>query len=218
MRPTVQHSRMPAMFLIPYGSAKPAGLAIELAAGRPLRLSDGPYEFAEPPDLVRLVGTPERLEILHEHLNALCGLWDKPAQNFLSLYFRWLAASVAAAPSLAARAGLFAPADWSFSALRPLPQAHLGAPPVRVDFAFWTGSGLIAIALQGAGTPRRQRQEELARLRAGGVAVVEVPAASLAQDDVLDRLLPAPLKNFWEDVALPASPFGPEALGEIQAG
>jgi hypothetical protein len=206
---------------IPYGSAKPAGLAIEIDRGRPLRLSDGPYEFAEPPDLVRLASRAERLEILHEHLRALCGLWDKPAQNFLNFYFRWIADSVASSATLAAqarRSGLFTPEDWSFSALRPLPQAHLGEPPVRVDFAFWTGGALVALALQGAGTPRRQRQEELARVREAGIEVIEIPSASLAPDGDAMRLLPAPLQNFWDGVALPASPFGPEALREIQAG
>jgi len=210
------------MLRIPYGSAKPAGLGIELEPDRPLRLSDGPYEFAEPPDLVRLATPDERLEILHEHLRALCGLWDKPAQNFLAAYFRWIAASVASSAALAdqaRRSGLFAPADWRFSALRPLPQAHLGEPPVRVDFAFWTGSRLVAVVLQGAGTPRRQRQEELVRLRTAGFEVIEIPAATLTQEsDALTRLLPAALQNFWADVSLPASPFGPEALGEIQTG
>jgi len=206
------------MLRIPYGSAKPAALAIEIdaGAGRPLRLSDGPYDFAEPPDLVRLAGTAERLDILHEHLRSLCGLWDKPAENFLAAYFRWIQASIAASPALAAqagRSGLFVPMDWSFSALRPLPQAHLGEPPVRVDFAFWTGDALIAVALQGAGTPRRQRQEELARLKDRGVELIEIAASALAREgDVLTGLLPDACKDFWSGVALPMSPFGPEAL------
>jgi hypothetical protein len=119
--------------------------------------------------------------------------------------------------------GLFVPADWSFSALRPLPQAHLtaagAAAPIRVEFAFWTGSAMIAITLEGSASPRRQRREALAHLAAAGITLVTVPAAALQREGagVLARLLPAPFQRFWQDVRLPASPFGPPAFDAIIA-
>jgi len=215
--------------LLPYGRAKIAPgetgePAVTLRPSVPLRLSDGPYPFPEPPDLIGIAGTSERLDLLREHLQSLCGLWDRPARLFLDAYFRFIDATIAAsALALAALSGksggLFVPADWSFSALRPLPQAQLladSAAPVRADFAFWTGDALVAIELQASANPRRHRQEELARLAAAGITVVAVPAAALQEqgERLLVQLLPSPLQEFWRGVSLPASPFGPE-LGEI---
>ena len=206
--------------VVPYGRAKlaPGEIgepAVLLRRGVPLRLSDGPYPFPEPPDLIRIAGTGDRLDLLREHLQSLCGLWDRPARLFLDAYFRFIAAAPAAdAAALAARGGgLFQPADWSFAALRPLPQAQLtgdAAPPVRCDFAFWTGDGLIAIELAAAASQRKQRRDELARLAAAGIVIVELAAAELPQEGRLAQFLPAPFQRFWAGVALPASPFGPD--------
>ena len=167
----------------------------------------------------------DRLDLLREHLRSLCGPWDRLAALFLDAYFEWIASSVAAAApelrALVARTGgLFAPGDWSFCALRPLPQAHLPAgegAPVRTDFAFWTGVSFIAIDLQGSAAPRRQRRDELARLAAAGTMLVTVPGGALQQERarLLERVLPPALQHFWADVPLPAGPFGPDALGEL---
>ncbi len=212
---------------IPYGRARPgdAGPALSLGAGAKLRLADGTYPFAEPPDLVRATSVADRLDILREHLASLCGPWDRLAALFLATYFEWIASSLAAAtPELeatAARAGgLFAPEDWSFCALRPLPQAHLPAgegAPVRADFAFWTGASFVALDLQGSAAPRRQRRDELQRLAASGVALVAVPGAALQQERalLLARVLPQDLQRFWADVPFPAGPFGPGELGGL---
>jgi len=140
---------------------------------------------------------------------------------FLDAYFASIAAAIAGhadeIASLAARAGgIFAPGDWSFSALRPLPQAHLG--PVRVDVAFWTGARIIAIELLGSASPRRQRKDELAQLEAQGVVLVPVQAADLSREGerLLVRLLPPEFfLRFWDGVVFPASPFGAETLNEI---
>jgi hypothetical protein len=217
--------------LVPYGRADPesAGPTARLAEGAPLRLSDGPYPFAEPPDLVRATSNAARLELLREHLQSLCGPWDKLAQLFLDAYFARIAAAIAegdaALRALAAwSGGLFTPADWSFAALRPLPQAHLplaeGAP-VRVDFAFWSGERFIAIALEGSESPRKSRRDALARLEQAGALLVRVPGGALqdrGQDEgerLLAQLLPPLFQRFWEGVTLPSSPFGPDALDEI---
>lgn len=211
--------------IISYGAAAadPAAptIVVDRAGGGPLRLADGPYSFPEPPDLFRLATTQERLDFLREHLESLCGLWDKRARLFLDAYFDHIGIVLdAAAPVLAARAGgLFAPRDWSFSALRPLPQAHL-AGAVRVDFAFWTGAGLIAIELLGSATPRRPRQAELTQLREGGVAVIALAMGDLQRDGagLLARALPAPFHDFWRAAPLPVSPFVPPLDDIVTAG
>jgi hypothetical protein len=220
----------PHEVIVAYGraNAASAGPAARVAAGAKLRLADGPYPFAEPPDLIGAATTQARLELLREHLHSLCRPWDKLAQLFLDAYFARIAAALAAAGDElralgAANGGLFAPEDWSFSALRPLPQAHLPpgeAAPARVDFAFWDGAGLIAIELEGSGSPRKSRRDELARLEAAGIMLVRVPGAPLQQqgERLLAQLLPPRFHRFWAGVTLPSSPFGPEALGEIVAG
>jgi len=205
-----------------YGRADPdnPGPAARVVEGAALRLCHGPYPFAEPPNLVAAVTVAARLELLREHLLTLCRPWDKLAETFLAAYVARIAAAIAAADGelrdlAAAGGGLFAPEDWSFCALRPLPQAHLFG--TRADFAFWTGAGFIAIELEGSGSPRKQRREELARLEAAGVALVRVPGAALQQhgERLLADILPPPFHRFWAGVALPASPFGGEALVEI---
>jgi len=216
--------------LIPYGraNAASAGPALHIVAGATLRLSDGPYPFAEPPDLIGAATTAARLDLLRDHLHTLCRPWDKLAQLFLDAYFARIAAAIAAADGelralAAASGGLFAPEHWSFSALRPLPQAHLppgDGAPVRVEFAFWTGERLIAIELEGSGTPRKARRDELARLEAVDALLVRVPGAALQEqgERLLAALLPPPFQRFWDGVTLPSGPFGPDALGEIVAG
>lgn len=213
--------------VLSYGAATVAAQmpSVRPIPGRVLRLADGPYPFPEPPDLFRLARSEERLAFLCDHLQSLCGLWDKPARLFLAVYFAGITAAIAAAAReidalAAATGGLFSPSDWSFAAPRPLPQAHLpadAAGTVRADFAFWTGTQFIAIELLGSATPRRQRRAELARLAAAGVAVIALPAASLPHDGpaLLARHLPPLFRRFWEGVRWPGSPFAPAALAEI---
>lgn len=196
-----------------YGAATHDGAqAVELRPGAPLRLSDGPYPFAEPPDLIRLDTTAARLGFLCEHLQSFCDLWAKPPRQFLDVYFVWIAATLAADPAQRALTelghGLFAPADWSFMAPRPLPSTLLtvAGDTIRTDFAFWTGEGFIAIELPGE--RRAKRRAELARLRATDVVVVELATADLGNVAALGTRLPPPFRDFWRGASLPLSPFG----------
>lgn len=190
--------------------------AVSLRKGVPLRLSDGSYPFAEPPDLIRLATTAARLDCLREHLRSLCGLWAKPPLAFLDIYFAWIGAALAAAPTrvalMEAGQGLFAPEDWSFAALRPLPSALLptGDATVCVDFSFWTGAGFVAVELPGE--RRAQRRGELARLSDSGVTVLDLVPADLADAAALGAKLPLEFAAFWRGVPLPRSPFGARGL------
>lgn len=207
---------------ISYGAGASAhALPIALPAGAPLRLSGGIYPFAEPPDLIRLDTTAARLAFLREHLQSLCDLWAKPPRRFLDAYFAWLAATVAAEPAhrelTALGHGLFAPEDWSFAALRPLPSAFLPAGDewVRADFAFWTGDGFVAV--EPPGERRAKRRDELARLARAGVMVIALAAADLVDAAALGARLPAAFHDFWRNIALPRSPFGARDLAIVPA-
>lgn len=215
-------------------AAQPA-VAVDRRRSAPLRLSDGPYPFIEPPDLVRMTGVAERFEFLRDHVKAQCGVWDKLPRLFLDAYFAFVLSAIDAhrqrlEAAASASGCIFTPIDWCFSALRPLPQAHLVAPPdgapgggddpadlVKAEIAFWTGDALVAIEPVGSATPRRQRREELARFARHGVTVIEVPGSDVQRDGetLLARLLPPPFGAFWEGVDFPSSPFGPQLLDDI---
>lgn len=189
-------------------------VAIDPTAG-PLRFSSFPYVFAEPPEYGSLTEREARLDFLREHFKSYWGLWDKPALAFLDAYFRHIAATIetchdAIVELAVPHGGLFEPADWSFSALAPIPIAHLraGADWIYVDFAFWTGERLVALDI--VGSDERARRPGRERLRTAGHDVSEFPGAALRRADsaaALRELLPTELSEFWRGVALPASPF-----------
>ena len=202
---------------VSYGATTSAyAVPITLRAGVPLRLSDGPYAFAEPPDLIRLDTTAARLAFLREHLQSLCDLWAKPPRQFLDTYFAWIATTLATEPVRSALAavghGLFAPEDWSFAALRPLPSAFLPAngDAIRADFSFWTGEVLVAVELPGE--RRTKRRSELARLAQAGVTVIEPTPADLVDAPALSSRLSPAFHEFWRGLNLPRSPFGARDL------
>ncbi len=215
----------PDLLVISYGS----GLEVRIDRGRrePLRLSTMAWEFPERPDLIALTGRRERLDFLRDHLKSLCGLWDKLPRLFLDAYFRHIDACVEASRATLQDAaeclgGVFAPEDWSYAALCPLPQARLLASDdtadlVPIDFAFWTGEGLYAVDVVGTTTPARSRRDDRARLKAAGVPVLEIPGLDLQQQGAggLAALLPAPFTDFWKTVRLPSSPFRIGQLDEI---
>ena len=205
-----------------YGAAtRDDAQAVSVRRDAPLRLSDGPYPFAEPPDLIRLSTTAARLDCLREHLRSLCGLWAKPPLQFLDVYFAWIGTTLAAAPARVALTeagqGLFAPEDWSFAALRPLPSALVptGDGMVRVDHVFWTGAGFVAVELPGE--RRAQRRNELARLAAAGASIIDLVPADLADAATLGAKLPPDFVDFWRGVTLPRSPFGARGLTIVTA-
>jgi len=96
----------------------------------------------------------------------------------------------------------------------PLPQAHLYqndpmeddfhfAPNkmMKVDFAFWTGKGLVAIEIDGSshsGSEAHIRKDRL--LQRSGVHVIHILNNEISKYGmkVIDRLLPREMTLFWE--------------------
>jgi hypothetical protein len=220
--------------VIPYGCGRmPATLAtvpcatIARAQRRPLRLNHGGYAFAEPPAPARLADSAAKLALLRDHLAGLCDPWAAHQHRFIERYFAFVAWRVAglAAPlgMLLARFGdLYRVEDFGFSALRPLPRAHLqradGAGWIATDFVFWTGEALIALDIADQRRTKRQRAADQAALRDAGAVSIELrPDAIAGELADLAALLPAPLVNFCDGETLPASPFT-AALGDIVDG
>jgi hypothetical protein len=235
---------VPNILLIPYGTAEwsPDGIAVEgftarslrlrtafpcaainRAAREPLRLNNSRYDraFAQSAS----ADTTDEAGIVRDYLKGLCQPWDKLAAGFIDTYFRVLSAIIdehrdALAERLAPYQGLYDYRDWLFSAPKPLPRAHLHAPPldaaggpadfVRVDFAFWLGDRLVAVQSAGSAlTPKRAR-EQADRLRLAGIQVVPLEARDLAGDkahEFFTRLLGSSGLAFWNNDVLPAGPF-----------
>jgi hypothetical protein len=236
------------VILIPYGVAEwsPDGLAIEgfsartlrlrtafpcaainRAARAPLRFNTSRYESGFAPGVQ--AGAGDDAALVKDYLKGLCRPWDKLAVQFLDAYFAYLAdlldeQSDLLAARLAPFAGLYKPADWLFSAPKPLPRAHLHAPSdsaasaaagidpagfVRVDFAFWLGDRLVAAqSSQSALTPKKAK-EQADRLRTAGIETFTFAPADLAgakARDFFTRLLGS-AAAFWDGQPLPVGPF-----------
>jgi hypothetical protein len=221
--------------VIPYScSTVPAALAavpclaIEPAQRRPLRLNGGGYAFAEPPAPARLTDSAAKLALLRDHLAGLCDPWAAHQHRFIAHYFAFAAWRVATlAESLAARLApfgdLYRVEDFTFSALRPLPRAHLrradGTGWVATDMAFWTGADLITLDIADQRRTRRRRTADQEALRGAGAKVIELTPDDVFGDPAgLAALLPAPLVDFCDGETLPSSPFKAAALGDIVDG
>lgn len=232
-------------YVIPYGTARPPetwmarsaaghGFTIRVPCVTVAAGLDGALRLDGVPGVAHEAAAPETpgddgLAGLHAALARHCDPWRRGPRRFLACYFDFVARHVDAnRAALTARlerfAGLYRYRDWVYSALAPLPRAHLHAPEsgepfgpeslVRVDFALWTGAAVIAIEIPGTATrsPAIERRHE--RLRRAGALVVELA------DDVLDPAgaagfedaLPEDLRLFWRDRALPAGPLKPAAL------
>ena len=96
--------------------------------------------------------------------------------------------------------GLYAPEDFLWSALRPLPRGWVpvGDALLPADMVFWDGARAIAIELSARET---EKQKALA---AAGVSVCRIEPGMF---DRLGEVLPPNFLRFWQDQALPSSPF-----------
>ncbi|HEY1931177.1 MAG TPA: hypothetical protein VGG99_04130 [Acetobacteraceae bacterium] len=147
-----------------------------------------------------------RVDAMARWLNGSCGDYSPQRQRFIGAYFRDLAAHLQQhedelAAGLKRYDGLYAPHDWLWSALRPLPRAWLPSDGrlLSCDMAFWDSDHAIAVELAG------QETDRTAALRAAGIETVRLGPDALG-GNLLD-VLPQTFKYFWRDQVLPASPF-----------
>lgn len=214
------------LLTIPYGTAarQPRGPAVDIdpRAHDPLRLNDGPYSYEDGTQGPG-ASTAERLAFLCDHLTELCDMWAKRPRQFVSIYFGFIARVMERDRARIEEktrklGGLFTAADFAFSALRPLPRAHIG--DIRVDFAFWTGSALVAIDITSDDSRGAAWEARRANLVGAGAQAIEIPAATVARDDpaLVETLLPREFVTFWQDERLPSSPFKASGLGDAVSG
>jgi hypothetical protein len=196
---------------IPYGLDRlPRSIALDalrqhcaVVGDTPLRLNSEP---APPEAVASLTGDhPARVVASKAWLEGLCGDYAPLRRRFVAAYFEFIAQQIEAhRPELAERVkpfdGLYAPEDFLWSALRPLPRgwAPHGERLLPADFLFWDGTQVIAIEVA-----TRDTERQMALLAAGMTAYRVEPAAF----DRLGEILPAHFLNFWEGQRLPASAF-----------
>jgi hypothetical protein len=152
-----------------------------------------------------------RISAMKQFLHGLCGDYAPQRARFVECYIDCMAAHLDAhreelTRDLQRYHGLYAPEDWLWSALRPLPRAWLPGKTltVPVDFAFWDGAQVIAIGFGNSPD-------------VPGVAVCRVTSDILAGDPLaLLDVLPDSFRCFWRGETLPRSPFRrPIPLGVV---
>ena len=144
-----------------------------------------------------------------EWLASLCGDYAPLRRQFIGCYFGFIASHLNAhRAELAERVkpydGLYAPEDFLWSALRPLPRGWM---PVQdqllpADMVFWDGAQAVAIEVSARETEKQKA------LQASGVGVCRIEPSVLADDPIiLGQRLPESFQRFWDGQTLPSSPF-----------
>jgi hypothetical protein len=170
---------------------------------KPLRLNTDPI----PADAMPLATGDHaaRVAAALAWLEGLCGDYAPLRRQFIAAYFRFIAATIDAhhtelVERLRPYDGLYAPEDFLWSALRPLPRGWVpfGERWMAADVVFWDGAQAIAIEL-GARDTDRQRA-----LLAQGIVTLRIAPADF---DRLGAILPRCFHRFWDGETLPSSPF-----------
>ena len=169
----------------------------------PLRLNTEPV----PPDVMPLATGDHtaRVSAAIAWLESLCGDYAPLRQQFIAAYFRFAAAQIDGnRADLSARLlqydGLYAPEDFLWSALCPLPRGWVpvGDHWLPADMVFWDGARPIAVELAARDTDRQRA------LLAANVMTLRIEPTAF---DRLDALLPAGFQRVWDGETLPSSPF-----------
>jgi hypothetical protein len=201
---------------IPYGLDRlPRTMALDdprlrcvaVGDGSPLRLNSESVPAEAMP--LAIGDHAARVAAATAWLVGLCGDYAPLQRLFIASYFAFLAAHLDAhRAELSERVrpycGLYAPEDFLWSALRPLPRGWVAAEDrlLPADMVFWDGTQVVVIELSA----RESERQKL--LQAAGVAVNRIEPGMLGSEPaVLGRLLPVSFQRFWCGETLPASPF-----------
>lgn len=174
-----------------------------------------------PGDWPVLMEAKDALAFVQRHFREKCEVATDYERKFLDLYFDFVRKRVEP-PTYVSRSGKdrkdwgapYDNDDWVFEALMPLPQAHLYqsnplddqfsfAPSrmMKVDFAFWTGTRLVAVEIDGGSHIGSESHIEKDRLlQRSGVHVVHILNSEISKHGikVVERLLPPEMTGFWK--------------------
>jgi hypothetical protein len=198
-----------------YFSSETKCAYIDISAKQPLRLAGFPKimpdiassfpKFSEPLD---------SLIFMRDFLINNCEVQTSHEKKFLSMYFDYVLDKNSMEEDNVRH--FYGDPNWLFWALMPLPQAHLYArdpfvslskqsyQPERmykVDFAFWTGTRLVAVEIDGGshiGNPNHVIKDRM--LSRAGVLVVHILNEELDQHSPYEimKLLPHDTADLWD--------------------
>ena len=198
-----------------------------------LRLNSHGWIDLSPQMAGDIAGPTEMLRFCRYMLERRAPLFARSIRLFLANYLDFIEAEIERQrPALEAqmvRGGL-PPADdlptyrdWLFSALLPMPNAHVACTDpdkelgredfAHVDILFWTGREILAVVLQGLSMPTPSQARRLARVEATqpNFKVIRIPASPEAGPSIPEPLLQE-LTGFWDGLALPFGLFRAPAL------
>ncbi len=145
-----------------------------------------------------------RLVAAIDWLTGLCGDYAPLRRQFIAAYFSVITTQLEAhradlVERLNRYDGLYAPEDFLWSALMPLPRGWVPVDNrlLPADMVFWDGTQPIAIEIASRTTARQSA------LDAAGVLVIRIEPGTA---DV-GPCLPESFQRFWQDLILPSSPF-----------
>lgn len=178
-----------------------------MVADEPLRLNSEPVPAETMP--VAIGDHAARVAAAVAWLEDLCGDYAPLRRQFVARYFDFVSGHLARhrdelTERLKPYDGLYAPDDFLWSALRPLPRGWVpaGGTVLPADMVFWDGTRAIAIELSPHATDKEQM------LTAAGIIVCRIEPAVLTGDPMrLDDILPQNFQRFWTGQVLPSSPF-----------
>lgn len=193
----------------------------------PFRLCSDELVRFPPAILADVPDTASKVARLKADISRDMDVFAKNPRRLLDLYFDFIAAQVETESAaldalLQPLGGLFRIEDWTYTALRPLPNAAVFAaddpeisPAVLLhDMVFWTGQTVLAIRLRGGATPPPRETDACDGLQAMGVHIVTIPAGELATGIEIfsDARFPPEFRFFWQGAPYPCSPFRPQGL------
>ena len=174
------------------------------SADEPLRLNSEPV----PPDAMPLATGDHaaRVAAAKEWLEGLCGDYAPLRRQFIAAYLRLHRGADRGASGGVGRAlkpydGLYAPDDFLWSALRPLPRGWVpaGDQLLPADMVFWDGAQAIAIELCRAGDGQAEGAD------GGGCHGACIEPGSIRS--AWTTYCRSCFLHFWQVDALPSSPF-----------
>lgn len=150
-----------------------------------------------------------RVAAATDWLISLCGDYAPLCRQFIAAYFRFIAAHLNVhrdelSERVRAYDGLYAPEDFLWSALRPLPRGWIPMQDqlLPADMVFWDGEQPVAIELSARETDRQKALQRVA------VTVCRIePSALAGKPLMLGEVLPVSFQHYWDNQPLPSSPF-----------
>ena len=143
-------------------------------------------------------------------LESLCGDYAPLRRRFIAAYFRFVTSLIEARRTelverLKPYDGLYAPEDFLWSALRPLPRGWVPVADkcLPADMVFWDGTRAIAFELGARNTDRQKA------LLTAGVAVHRIDPA------MMENALPDDFGRFWQSQVAAIEPVPPASTSDF---